>query len=51
MHNQNKVEPYETSTFFEDGQASRQLPAGTVPRGVWPRGTRVAASLTVWQPA
>jgi mono/diheme cytochrome c family protein len=33
MHNQNKVEPYETSTFFEDGQASRELPAGTVPRG------------------
>jgi len=33
MHNQNKVEAYEASTFFEDGQASRQLPAGTVPRG------------------
>jgi mono/diheme cytochrome c family protein len=33
MHNQNKVEAYESSTFFTDGQASRQLPAGTVPRG------------------
>lgn len=33
MHNQNKLEPYEASTFFEDGQGSRQLPAGTVPRG------------------
>lgn len=35
MHNQNKVEPYESSAFFEDGQGSRQLPAGTVPRGVY----------------
>ena len=35
MHNQNKVEPYEASTFFEDGQGSRQLPPGTVPRGVY----------------
>ena len=25
MHNQNKVEPYEASTFFTDGQGSRQL--------------------------
>ena len=33
MHNQNKLEPYEASTFFEDGQGSRQLPAETVPRG------------------
>ena len=33
MHNQNKLEPYEASTFFDDGQGSRQLPAGTVPRG------------------
>jgi mono/diheme cytochrome c family protein len=34
MHNQNKLEPYEASTFFDDGQGSRQLPAGVVPRGV-----------------
>jgi mono/diheme cytochrome c family protein len=33
MHNQNKVEPYEPSPFFADGQASRPLPAGTVARG------------------
>ena len=33
MHNQNKLEAYEASAFFEDGQGSRQLPAGTVPRG------------------
>ena len=33
MHNQNKLEAYEPSVFFEDGQGSRQLPAGTVPRG------------------
>jgi len=34
MHNQNKLEPYESSAFFADGQGSRQLPVGTVPRGV-----------------
>lgn len=34
MHNQNKLEAYEASTFFEDGQGSRQLPEGVVPRGV-----------------
>lgn len=33
MHNQNKVEPLEGSTFFADGKGSRPLPAGTVPRG------------------
>jgi mono/diheme cytochrome c family protein len=33
MHNQNKLEAYEASAFFEDGQGSRQLPPGTVPRG------------------
>ncbi len=33
MHNQNKVEPYEPSTFFENGQAARPLPAHTVARG------------------
>lgn len=40
MHNQNKVEPFEASTFFEDGQGSRQLPAGTVPRGAY--GQKIA---------
>jgi mono/diheme cytochrome c family protein len=33
MHDQGKLEPYETSRFFADGQASRPLPAGTVARG------------------
>ncbi len=33
MHDQAKLEPYETSRFFADGQASRPLPAGTVARG------------------
>jgi mono/diheme cytochrome c family protein len=46
MHNQNKVEPYETSTFFEDGQASRQLPAGTVPRGVYGQNIAPYTGLT-----
>ena len=32
MHNQNKVEPYEPSDFYADGQASRPIPANTVPR-------------------
>jgi mono/diheme cytochrome c family protein len=32
MHNQNKVEPYESSAFFENGQAARPLPAHTVHR-------------------
>ena len=33
MHDQNKVEPLEASTFYEDGKGSRPLPPGTVPRG------------------
>jgi mono/diheme cytochrome c family protein len=33
MHNQPRLEPYETSRFFADGQASRLPPAGTVARG------------------
>lgn len=33
MHNQNKIEPYEKSTFFADGAGSRPIPPGTVPRG------------------
>ena len=40
MHNQNKVEPYETSAFFADGQGSRLPPDGTVPRGAF--GHRIA---------
>ncbi len=46
MHNQNKVEAYEASTFFEDGQASRQLPAGTVPRGVYGQNIAPYTGLT-----
>lgn len=33
MHNQPKVKPLTHSDFFADGQSSRSLPAGTVPRG------------------
>lgn len=35
MHNQNRLEPYESSAFFADGQGSRQTPAGTVPRSAF----------------
>ena len=33
MHNQPRLEPYETSRFYADGQASRLPPPGTVGRG------------------
>jgi len=33
MHNQPKIEPYETNTFFDDGQGARPIPANTVARG------------------
>lgn len=33
MHDQHKVEPFEVSKFFEDGQMARRIPDGTVPRG------------------
>jgi len=33
MHNQHKIEPYEASNFFDDGQSARPLPAHTVARG------------------
>ena len=33
MHNQPRLEPYESSRFFADGQGSRLPPAGTVARG------------------
>lgn len=33
MHNQPKIEPYEASTFFNDGQGARPIPANTVARG------------------
>jgi cytochrome c553 len=46
MHNQHKVEPYESSGFFTDGQASRQLPAGTVPRGVYGQNIAPYTGLT-----
>jgi len=40
MHNQNKVEPYEPSDFYADGQASRPIPAGTVARNA--NGAKIA---------
>lgn len=51
MHNQNKLEPLEASSFFTDGQGSRQVPAGTVPRGAF--GDKVApyTGLVVAPPA
>lgn len=33
MHNQHKLEPYEASNFFDDGQGARPIPANTVARG------------------
>ncbi|MFN2515494.1 MAG: cytochrome c [Pyrinomonadaceae bacterium] len=33
MQDQPKMKPYRSSTFFADGQSSRQLVEGTVPRG------------------
>jgi mono/diheme cytochrome c family protein len=33
MHDQHKLEPFEVSTFFADGQMARRIPQGTVPRG------------------
>jgi mono/diheme cytochrome c family protein len=33
MHDTPRYEPFEASTFFDDGRASRQAPAGTVARG------------------
>ncbi len=33
MHDQPKYEPLEYSSFFDDGRASRPIPAGTVARG------------------
>src|SRR2546428_13561839 len=33
MQDQPKMKPYRSSTFFRDGQSSRQLVEGTVPRG------------------
>ena len=48
MHNQNKVEAYEASTFFEDGQGSRQLPAGTFPRGIY--GQKVVPYTGLFEP-
>ncbi len=34
MHDQPRYEAFEVSDFFENGMASRQLPAGTVARGL-----------------
>jgi hypothetical protein len=33
MHDTPRYEPFEASTFYPDGRASRQAPAGTVARG------------------
>lgn len=33
MYDQDRLEPYEASSFFRDGQSSRPLVAGTVARG------------------
>lgn len=51
MHNQNKLEPYESSSFFTDGQGSRKVPPGTVPRGTF--GAKIApyTGLAVAPPA
>lgn len=35
MRDQPRYDPLEPSTLFEDGLASRHLPANTVPRGEW----------------
>jgi mono/diheme cytochrome c family protein len=35
MHNQHKLEAYEGSDFFADGQGSRQLPEAVVPLGTF----------------
>jgi mono/diheme cytochrome c family protein len=40
MHNQNKVEPYEPSDFYADGQAARLIPAHTVARNAY--GAKIA---------
>ncbi len=47
MHNQNKVKPYATSTFFADGQASRPIPAHTVARNATGAKVAIATGLTV----
>lgn len=33
MREGNRLKPYETTPFFENGATARELPAGTVPRG------------------
>lgn len=48
MHNQNKLEAYESSVFFEDGQGSRELPAGTVPRGAY--GQKISPYTGLYEP-
>ena len=46
MHDQPKYEPYETSDFFADGQASRHPIEGTVARGHLREDTVFYAGLT-----
>src|SRR5262245_30909472 len=37
MRRQPKLIPYDPSSFYSDGRAMRQPPAGTVPRELWGR--------------
>ena len=46
MHNQHKLEPYESSDFFADGVGSRQLPANTVPRSAFGENVAPYTGLT-----
>lgn len=47
MHNQHKLEPYESSDFFADGVGSRQIPANTVPRSAFGAEIAPYTGLTV----
>jgi len=44
MYNQPRYEPLERSDFFDDGRASRDLPAGTVPYQDPPTNTPLATA-------
>ena len=44
MTDQPRYEPFEESKFFADGQASRPLVAGTVPRGIQVRSNGSAST-------
>jgi hypothetical protein len=51
MHNQHKIEPFEASDFFADGQGARQLPAGVVSRDIYGEKVEPSTGLTVSGPA